>query len=152
MLKRALKEGHVKVKWTKQSISGSPGSGKSSFMKLLLNEDLPDCHHSTPVATVPEIRMVTTTSVIVDKGTQSFIKVDVDLMKKMLAEIIKKGVKTCSSLSVQSDDSSKSFSAEAQILNNKKTKHLLKLLLNLKSCCNLQFLMQPKKSCLCYLM
>lgn len=152
MLKRALKEGHVKVKWTKQSISGPPESGKSSFMKLLLNEDLPDCHHSTPVATVPEIRMVTTTSVIVDKGTQSFIKVDVDLMKKMLAEIIKKGVKTCSSLSVQSDDSSKSFSAEAQILNNKKTKHLLKLLLNLKSCCNLQFLMQPKKSCLCYLM
>ena len=32
VLKSALKEGRVKVKWTKQSVSGPPGSGKSSFM------------------------------------------------------------------------------------------------------------------------
>ena len=107
VLKSALKEGHVKVKWTKQSVSGPPGSGKSSFMKLLLNEPPPDCHHSTPVVAVPEVRMVTTTPVPqvprvrevtttplkVDKATQSLIKVDIDLLRKMLAETIKTGVK-----------------------------------------------------------
>ena len=107
VLKSALKEGHVKVKWTKQSVSGPPGSGKSSFMKLLLDEPPPDCHDSTPVVAVPEVRMVTTTPVPevpevrevmttplkVDKATQSLIKVDIDLLRKMLAETIKKGVK-----------------------------------------------------------
>ena len=107
VLKSALKEGRVKVKWTKQSVSGPPGSGKSSFMKLLLNEPPPDCHDSTLVVAVPEVRMVTTTPVPevpevrgvtttrfkVDKATQSLIKVDIVLLRKMLAETIKKGVK-----------------------------------------------------------
>ena len=57
MLRSALKEGHVKVKWTKQSVSGPPGSGKSSFMKLLLNEDPPEYHDSTSVVDVPEVRI-----------------------------------------------------------------------------------------------
>ena len=81
------------MKWTKLSVSGPPGSGKSSFMKLLLNEPPPNCHHSTSVVAVPEIRMVTTTPLKMDKATQSLIKVDIDLLRKMLAETIKKGVK-----------------------------------------------------------
>ena len=141
VLKSALKEGHVKVKWTKQSVSGPPGSGKSSFMKLLLNEPPPDYHHSTPVVAVPEVRMVTTTPVPevpgvrevtttplkVDKATQSLIKVDIDLLRKMLAETIKKGVKprslpTISSSTVvtvqndKDDGSDHSSSDEAQDL------------------------------------
>ena len=117
ILKSALKEGHVKVKWTKQSVSGPPGSGKSSFMKLLLNEPPPDCHHSTSIVAVPEVRMVTTTPLKVDDVTQSLIKVDIDLLKEMLAETIKKGVKPHSSLTVQSDKdgcSDHSSSDEAQ--------------------------------------
>ena len=117
ILKSALKEGHVRVKWTKQSVSGPPGSGKSSFMKLLLDEDPPDCHHSTPVVTVPEVRMVMTTPLIVGEATQSLIKVDTNLLKEMLAETIKKGVKPRSSPTVQSDEdngSDHSSSDEAQ--------------------------------------
>ena len=123
VLKSALKEGHVKVKWTKQSISGPPGSGKSSFMKLLLNEDPPEYHHSTPVVVVPEVRMVTTTPLIVGKATQSLIKVDIDLLKEMLAKAIKEGVKPHSLPTVQSDkddDSDHSSSDEAQDIEQQK--------------------------------
>ena len=124
VLKKALKEGHVNLKWMKQSVSGPPGSGKSSFMKLLLNEDPPDCHHSTPVVAVPEVRMVTAKSLIVNEATQSFIKVDIDLLKEMLAKAIKKGVKPCSLPAVQSDneDGSDNSSDEAQNLEQEETK------------------------------
>ena len=81
MLKNALKEGHVKVKWTKQSVCGPPGSGKSSFMKLLLN---PKSDRSTSVVVVLKVRIVTT-SLVVSEATQSFIKVDTNLLKDMLA-------------------------------------------------------------------
>ena len=99
VLDRALKEGRVKVKWTKLSVSGPPGTGKSSVMKLLLDEDPPDNHNSTPVARVPEIRMVTTTPLFVGKeSTDSFIKsptwgkVDPDSMKSILAQAIKNAI------------------------------------------------------------
>ena len=95
-----MKEGHIKVKWTSLFVSGPPGSGKSSFIKLLLNEDPPDCHHSTPVVAVPEVRMITTTPLIVGESMQSLIKVDLDLLKEMLAETIKRG---CSLPTVQRD-------------------------------------------------
>ena len=88
-------------------------------MKLLLDEDPPDCHHSTPVVAVPEVRMVTTTPLIVGKATQSFIKVGFDLLKEMLAEAIMKGVKPRSLQTVQSDKddgSDHSSSDEAQDL------------------------------------
>ena len=89
-LKNALKEGSVVVKCTKLSISGPPGSGKSCFMKLLLNEDEdpPHDHHSTPVTTVPEVRMVTTTPYKVEKTILSWSKVDLDSLKQMVAEDI----------------------------------------------------------------
>ena len=115
------------MKWTKISVSGPPGSGKSSFMKLLLNEPPPSCHHSTSVMAVPEIRMVTTTPLVVGEATQSLIKVVPNLLKEMLAKTIKKGVKprslaTISSstvVTVQSDKddgSDHSSSDEAQDL------------------------------------
>ena len=46
---KAMKEDYVTTKWTKFSISGAPGTGKSSFLNLLYNEDPPDCHNSTAV-------------------------------------------------------------------------------------------------------
>ena len=89
-LKNALIEGSVVVKCTKLSISGPPGSGKSCLMKLLLNEDEapPLDHDSTPVTTVPEVRMVTTTPYKVDETTQSYSEVDLDSLKQMVAEDI----------------------------------------------------------------
>ena len=68
---------------------------------------------------VPEVRMVTTTPLLVGEATQSFIKVDIDSLKEMLAEAIKKGVKPRSSSTVQSDKddgSDHSSSDEAQDL------------------------------------
>ena len=124
MLKRALKEGHVKVKWTKQSVSGPPGSGKSSFMKLLLNKDPPKYHHSTPAVKVPKVRMVTTTPLVVGEAASPLIKVDVNLLKEILAEAIKKGVKPHSSLTVESDKDddtdSDNSSVEAQDVEQQK--------------------------------
>ena len=87
-LKKALKEGRVEVKCTKLSVSGPPGSGKSCVMKLLLeeDEDPPLNHDSTPVTTVPKVRMVTTTAYKVGETTWS--KVDLDSLKEMVAEDI----------------------------------------------------------------
>ena len=56
-----MKESYVTAKWTKFSVSGAPGTGKSSFLKLLYNEDPPDCHNSTPVVAVKEPRIISTT-------------------------------------------------------------------------------------------
>ena len=115
------------MKWTKLSVCGPPGSGKSSFMKLLLNEDPPECHHSTPVVAVPEIRMVTTTPLIVGKQTSSWNKIEADSLKEMVAKAIKKGVRPHSSVTTQiiDDDSDHSSSSdEANVFEeqeNKKT-------------------------------
>ena len=43
-------------------------------MKLLLEEDPPDCHHSTPVATVPEVRMVKVTPLIVGEAISLLLR------------------------------------------------------------------------------
>ena len=56
-----MKEGYVTVKWTKFSVSGAPGTGKSSFLNLLYNEDPPDCHTSNPVITAKEARIISAT-------------------------------------------------------------------------------------------
>ena len=55
---KAMKEGYVTAKWTKFSISGAPGTGKSSFLNLLYNEDPPDCHNSTSVIATKEARII----------------------------------------------------------------------------------------------
>ena len=59
LFNKARKEGYVKIKWTKVSVSGPSGSGKSSFLKLLLDKPAPVNHDSTPVTTAPEVRIIT---------------------------------------------------------------------------------------------
>ena len=88
LLAKSLKEGHVKVMYTKLSVSGPPGSGKSCVMKLLLDEDEdpPLVHCSTPVSTNPEIRMVETFQV---KESQFWKKIKLESLKEMVIEAIK---------------------------------------------------------------
>ena len=62
LLDKAMKEGYVTVKWTKYSVSGAPGTGKSSFLKLLYNEKPPNSHTSTPVIETKEARILFTTA------------------------------------------------------------------------------------------
>ena len=86
LLAKSLKEGRVKVKHTKLSVSGPPGSGKSCVIKLLLDEDPPPVHRSTPVSTNPEIRMVETFEV---RKSQAWKKKKPELVKEMVIEAIK---------------------------------------------------------------
>ena len=93
LFNKARKEGYIKIKWTKVSVSGSSGSGKSSFMKVLLDQPAPVNHDSTPLIKVPEVRIIT---IMVDeKGsfTQSWNEVNLECLK-MIAKVIKKGAKT----------------------------------------------------------
>ena len=95
LLDKALKEGKITAKYSKMAMSGAPGTGKSSAMKLLLNQPPPESHHSTPVTTAPEIRKVETTSVITESDpatsstTQIWGKVDRLSFKNMLARTVK---------------------------------------------------------------
>ena len=52
LLDKAMKNGFVTVEFSKFSISGAPGTGKSSFLKLLYNDKPSDndkVHNSTNV-------------------------------------------------------------------------------------------------------
>ena len=95
LLDKALKEGKITAKYSKMAMSGAPGTGKSSAMKLLLNQPPPESHHSTPVTTAPDIRKVETTSVITESDpatsstTQIWGKVDRLSFKNMLARTVK---------------------------------------------------------------
>ena len=80
-----MKEGYVTVKWTKFSVSGAPGTGKSSFLNLLYNEDPPDCHNSTQVITAKEARIISATV------GDDFVWRKID--HKTLKEIIAQGIK-----------------------------------------------------------
>ena len=76
LLDKAMKEGYVTVKWTKFSVSGAPGTGKSSFLNLLYNEDPPDCHNSTPIIAVKDTTV----------GDDSvWRKTDLDSLKRVIA-------------------------------------------------------------------
>ena len=91
LLDKAMKEGYVIARWTKFSVSGPPGTGKSSLLKMLFNEPPPDCHNSTPVVTVHEPRRVEITSAITStQQTGSFWKkIDHESLKAMIAQGIK---------------------------------------------------------------
>ena len=56
LLDKALLEGFVTTNWTKFSVSGRPGTGKSSFLKLLYNEPSPEHHDSISVIAIHEAR------------------------------------------------------------------------------------------------
>ena len=96
LLDHALNEGYVIVKWTKLTLCGPPGSGKSSVIKLLLNEPPPYTHDSTPVTTAPEVRKVDITSMTTlgDRSIQCWNKVDYESLKGMVAQTMKVGLKT----------------------------------------------------------
>ena len=85
LLDKAMKEGYVTAKWSKFSVSGAPGTGKSSFLNLLYNEDPPHCHSSTPVIAAKEPRIISAT--VSDDSV--WRKVD----HKSLKAIITQGVK-----------------------------------------------------------
>ena len=55
-LKEALKKKCIRTRWTKFTILGPPGSGKTSTIKLLLDEDAIQQHDSTPVAVAAKVR------------------------------------------------------------------------------------------------
>ena len=84
-----MKEGYVTAKWTKFSVSGAPGTGKSSFLKLLYNEDPPGCHISTPVIKTREARIIHAT-----KGDDSmWRKIDHESLKTKITQGIKHSIR-----------------------------------------------------------
>ena len=56
-LEKELMKGFIKTRWTKFTISGPPGSGKTSAIKLLLDEEAVEEHNSTPVAMAAKVRV-----------------------------------------------------------------------------------------------
>ena len=93
LLNKALDEGYITVKWTQLALSGPPGSGKSCFLKLLLDEPPPKVHNSTPVTTTPVVRMLGTTGLMSrrEKTGQPWVKVDDQSLKTMIAQTLKEG-------------------------------------------------------------
>ena len=84
-----MKEGYVTAKWTKFSVSGAPGTGKSSFLNLLYNEDPPECHNSTPVIAAKEARIISAT---VDDDSM-WNKVDHESLKERITQGVKHSVR-----------------------------------------------------------
>ena len=101
LLHKAQKEGQIRCKYSKLSLSGAPGTGKSSILKLLLNIPPPIYHHSTFVATTPEVRRVEIASLNACAGSESidssftsqlWEEVNTPYVKHMIAKAIKIGV------------------------------------------------------------
>ena len=99
LVNKALDEGHVKARCSKLALAGAPATGKSSVIKLLMNEPPPTEHHSTSVATVPEVRRVATTEGFVSEGPWE--PIDTRSVKHMLARAFKDDVKPASSTSAK---------------------------------------------------
>ena len=102
LLDKAMKEGYVTAKWTKFSVSGAPGTGKSTFLSLLYNEDPPDCHTSTPVIAVKEPRIISATV-----GDDSvWRKIDHESLKAIIAQGVKHSIRPLKPEVVEKPDSS----------------------------------------------
>ena len=83
------------------SLTGAPGTGKSSIMKLLLNLPPPTHHHSTTVATASKVRRVKTASLIAGNESryssftsQIWEEINTPYVKHMIAKAIKHGVQS----------------------------------------------------------
>ena len=100
LLDKALKEGYVIAKWTKFSVSGAPGTGKSSFLKLLYNEDPPVHHDSTSVIVPQEARQINISCAIIDDDT-TWTKINYENIKEIIAQGIKDGVRPSKRLKIQ---------------------------------------------------
>ena len=90
-------------------MSGAPATGKSSIIKLLLNEPPPDNHHSTPVIKAPEVRKVEIAGLVAggeptsSSSTQCWDKVDYESLKAMVTRTMKGGIKCKPSVSEGED-------------------------------------------------
>ena len=92
LLDKAMKEGYVTAKWSKFSVSGPPGTGKSSLLKLLYNEPSPEHHDSTSVVATHEARKVEI--IPSNKGEDSmWTKIDHNSLKKIIAQGVKDGIR-----------------------------------------------------------
>ena len=93
-------------------MSGAPATGKSSIIKLLLNEPPPDNHHSTPVIKAPEVRKVEIAGLVAggeptgSSSTQCWDKVDYESLKAMVTRTMKGGIKSKTSVSEGDVDNS----------------------------------------------
>ena len=96
-----MKEGYVTAKWTKFSVSGAPGTGKSSFLKLLYNEDPPIHHDSTPAVKVCEPRKVNITPAIKGENYSNWIKIEHQSLLEMIAQGINDGIRHLKSASME---------------------------------------------------
>ena len=111
-MNRALNEGYVTVKWTKLTLLGAPGTGKSSVLKLLLGEDPPEYHHSTSVIAAPEVRKVEITG-LVGGDSQFWERVNYESLKAMIARTMKGGIKSGPMLGVPDTDNSSPLNEES---------------------------------------
>ena len=86
-----MEEGYVTTKWTRFSVSGPPGTGKSSFLRLLFNERPPDSHDSTPVVATHEARRLEITTAVTnaDEHSSSWKKIKLESILTMIAQGIK---------------------------------------------------------------
>ena len=90
-------------------MSGAPDTGKSSIIKLLLNEPPPDNHHSTPVIKAPEVRKVEIAGLVAggeptgSSSTQCWDKVDYESLKAMVTRTMKGVIKCKPSVSEGED-------------------------------------------------
>ena len=92
LLDKAMKEGYVTAKWSKFSVSGAPGTGKSSFLKLLYNEPSPEHHDSTSVVATHEARnLEIISSAVGDKYV--WTKIDYTSLKEMITQGVKDGIR-----------------------------------------------------------
>ena len=92
LLDKAMKEGYVTAKWTKFSVSGAPGTGKSSFLKLLYNELPPEHHDSTSVVATHEVRKVEIISSTMGDNSM-WTRIDHKSLTEMIAQGIKDGIR-----------------------------------------------------------
>ena len=87
-----MKEGYVTAKWSKFSVSGAPGTGKSSLLKLLYNEPPPEHHDSTSLVATHEARKVEIIpSTIGDDSV--WTKIDHNSLKEMIAQGVKDSIR-----------------------------------------------------------
>ena len=77
------RKGYKTVKWTNLFFFGPPMSGKSSLLRLLLNEDPHKEYSSTPIVAAPIIIM-TKTSESSEGPNQSWYKMDCNSLKALI--------------------------------------------------------------------
>ena len=90
LLDKAMKKGFVTVEFSKFSISGAPGTGKSSFLRLLYNDEPSDSdkvHNSTNVVAPHPAHIIT--AIKGDDQKSLWKKVESDDIKEIIVGNIK---------------------------------------------------------------